>query len=261
MRMLFTQYMLLHVPSAILGVLIVASLVFLSIIGLLGVRRVFSHQKLKIHNDVAGAIFGTLGMAYTVLLAFVVVVVWQAYDLANTNVGKEANMIGDLYRDSQSFKEPGRSQIRALLQQYRDSVVQDEWPALATGSESPKVTKIMDALTRAYAGYTVDTMSEQIFFQESIRRLNSLYDLRNDRVVASTTGIHPLLWFVLIFGGVATVAFVFFFGSEDLQAQIGMTMLLASLIGLILLTVLVFDFPFTGDISVSSRAFSEIAFH
>jgi hypothetical protein len=37
-----------------------------------------------------------------------------------------------------------------------------------------------------------------------------------------------------------------------------MTTLLSVLLALILFTILVFDFPFTGDVSISPKAFSDM---
>jgi hypothetical protein len=92
----FTQMLLFYIPTMVLGAITVAVFIILSVGGLLLVRQFVPHQRLKVHNDVAGSIFGTLGMAYTVLLAFVVVIVWQNFDKSNLNVQREANCLADL---------------------------------------------------------------------------------------------------------------------------------------------------------------------
>ena len=58
--------------------------------------------------------------------------------------------------------------------------------------------------------------------------------------------------------GIITVIFSFFFGSENLKAQLIMTTLLAVLIVLILFTILIMDFPFSGDMAVSPDAFKQV---
>lgn len=89
-------------------------------------------------------------------------------------------------------------------------------------------------------------------------KMNDAGELRRQRIIDAGTGIHPVLWFVLLLGGLITVVFTFFFGSENLVAQRIMTTLLAVLIALILFTILVMDFPFTGDLSVQPTAFQQI---
>jgi hypothetical protein len=48
-------------------------------------------------NNVAGFIYAVLGLAYAVLLAFVVIAVWQDYNTAQTNVESEAHELSGVY--------------------------------------------------------------------------------------------------------------------------------------------------------------------
>jgi len=256
--MSFTQILLFRIPSFFLGFIIVAFSIVLSIAGLLIVRRLIPHNRLKVHNDVATAIFGTLGMAYTVLLAFVVVIVWQSFDRSSMNAEREANCLVDLYRDSECFYEPVKKEVRALVKEYAQSVVDEEWKVLAKGEESPHARDLINKLNGLYSGYIPSSKTDETFFRESVGKLNELCELRRSRLFDSKTGIHPMLWFVLIIGGIATIGFTLFFGSENLKAQMLMTVLLAALISLILYTILMFDYPFTGDVRISSDAFREM---
>ena len=198
-------------------------------------------------------------MAYTVLLAFVVVIAWQSFDKSNLNVEKEANCLVDLYRDSVSFPETFKDQIRSLIKEYADTVIGEEWKMLAKGEESPRAHELLKNIWISYSSYEPKTENEKIFLAESVRKLNEAGELRRLRLMDSRTGIHPILWFVLIVGGITTIMFTFFFGSENLMAQILMAAMLALVIALILFTVLLLDFPFTGGLNISSDAFKHIA--
>ena len=255
----FTQMLLFYIPTMVLGAITVAVFIILSVGGLLLVRQFVPHQRLKVHNDVAGSIFGTLGMAYTVLLAFVVVIVWQNFDKSNLNVQREANCLADLYRDSISFPEKFRGEAQALIGEYADAVINEEWNMLARGGESPKAQELLKRMWARYSSYEPKTENEKIFFTESVRNLNEAGELRRLRLMDSRTGIHPMLWAILLIGGVATIGFTFFFGSENLWAQIMMASTLAMVVGLILFIILLLDFPFTGALSISSDAFRSIA--
>jgi hypothetical protein len=208
-----------------------------------------------VHNDVAGPIFGTLGVVYAVLLAFAVVIVWQSFDKSDLNVEKEAAFLSNIYRDAECFPRDFKENARALTDAYRKGVVNEEWQAMAKGQASPRVEEILRKLWQLYGNYSLKTETERVFFEESVRSLNNLSELRTVRLMDSRSGIHPLLWFVLITGGITTVTFTFFFGSENLRAQLAMSVLLAVLISLILFTILLLDFPFTGDVSISSGPF------
>src|SRR5690348_2537868 len=65
------------------------------------VRRFVKVQQLKINNEVAGFKFATVGVLYAVLLAFVVVVVWEKFNQAESEVAKEAGAAATVFRLSQ----------------------------------------------------------------------------------------------------------------------------------------------------------------
>lgn len=251
----FAQALLYYIPTPILGAIIVLVFVTISVGGLSVVRKFIPHHKLKVHNDVAGAIFNTLGVAYTVMLAFVVVIAWQNFDKSDLNVEKEANCIVDLYRDSASFAGPFKDEIRSLLKEYTNAVVNDEWKMLARGEQSLKAHGLLKKIWMAYISYEPKTENEKMFFTESVKKLNEAGELRRLRLMDSRTGIHPILWSVLLIGGITTIAFTFFFGAENLKAQIMMASMLAMVIALILFLVLLLDFPFTGELNISPDAF------
>lgn len=254
----YFQYSLLKVPPLLLGLILIIISIIFSITGLLVVRRFIKPQKLKIHNDVAGPIFATLGVIYAVLLAFLVVIIWQNFDRANLNVDDEANCLVDLYTDCECFSGPFKQQIRALCSDYAKTMINEEWKMMAEGKESSYAKEIVRKMWILYSGYSPKSQTEQAFFEESIHKLNELCELRRMRLLESRHGIHPMLWFVLIIGGIITIVFTFFFGSENLEAQIIMTTLLSVLIALALFTILEFDFPFAGRVSISPEAFERM---
>ena len=71
--------------------------------GLLVVRLFFKPSLMKDHNDVADPLFGVLGTIYAVLIAFMVIIVWQQFDKSDLNVKTEANYLADMYRDAEAL--------------------------------------------------------------------------------------------------------------------------------------------------------------
>lgn len=254
-----TQWLILNVPTWILGLLVVGGVALLSVAGLFALRPFLPHHtKLRAHHDVAGPILGVVGVLYAVLLAFVMVTVWQNMDSTDGNVQTEANYLADIYRDSEAFTPTFRQRVAVLVREYRQAVVEEEWKTMEEGKMSPKVEAIMNQLWGLYTSYDPQSPKEQSFFDESVRKLNSFRELRRQRLMDAQAGLHPLLWFVLIAGMIATVSLTFLFGMEDVKAQVAMIVILALSIALILFTILLLDFPFTGDISISSEPFRQL---
>jgi hypothetical protein len=229
-----------------------------SIIGLLIVWRFVPRQTLKMHNDLTDPIFQATAMAYTVLLAFVVVISWQNFDKAKTHAVTEANCLVGLYRNSVVFAQPFESDARSLIKEYVDVVINEEWTSLGRGDESVKARDILRNIWTLYTRYEPKTDKEKIFLAESMRKLDELREMRRLRIIDSRTGVHPVLWFVLVAGAIMTISFTFFFGLDKFINHVIMVSILGIIITLILLTILSFDFPFTGSIHIEPEAFQQI---
>jgi hypothetical protein len=248
--------------TILLGILITAISIALATGGLFLTRRLVAPAKLQKHHDVAGFISAILGVIYGVLLAFVVFVVWTHFDTARIAVESEADCTGDLYRMAYGFPADAQGQIRRDLYYYVQSVINDEWPAMASGHSSPATERALDRLWVTYSAMDPATNREVTLYQESISRLNDLSNSRRERIIASRSGVPSLMWFTLIFGGLATIVFTYFFGAENGRAQAGMIVLLTALIALVLFLICALDYPFRGDMAISPRAFhaSQIRF-
>jgi zinc transporter ZupT len=85
--------------------------VLMAVVGLVLVQRLVPPDRREEHNDVAGFIYAVLGVAYAVLLAFVVIVVWQDYKTAQTNVENEANELAGVYFLTSQLPEPERTRV------------------------------------------------------------------------------------------------------------------------------------------------------
>jgi hypothetical protein len=241
--------------TILLGILITALSVGLATGGLYLTRRLIPPATLRKHHDVAGFISAILGVIYGVLMAFVVFVVWTHFDTARVAVESEADCTSDLYRMAYGFPADTQNQIRNDLNYYVQSVIDDEWPAMAAGHSSPATERALDRLWVTYSAMNPATSREVTLYQESISRLNDLSNSRRERIIASRSGVPALMWFTLIFGGLATIVFTYFFGAENGRAQAGMTILLTALIALVLFLICALDYPFKGDMAIRPQAF------
>jgi len=254
----FQQWVLVNIPTWIILSIMLVVAISVSVGGVMLVRRYIDTNKLKQHHDIAGPIFGTAGVIYAVLLGFVLVTVWQNFDKAQDNVISESNTYADIYRDLMVIPEPYESQAKELVTEYINAIIEDEWPLMATGKRSTKVQEIGAQSWALMASFEPTTENQKAFYAEILRKMNDAIEMRRQRITDASSGTHPVMWAVLLLGGLVTVILAFFFGSENLFAQLTMTTLLSMLIVLILFTILVMDFPFSGDLSVSPQAFREV---
>ncbi|MGD0020894.1 MAG: DUF4239 domain-containing protein [Smithellaceae bacterium] len=256
--MSFIQILLTHISTPLLGFLMVAIYVALSITGLIIIRKFYPHYKCKLHNDVAGFIFTTLGVIYAVLLAFTVIITWQDFDKASEATSNEANCIASLYRNATPLPDEFRFQLKNELVNYVNAIINDEWQTMAKGQRSPQVQKIQEKLWVLYGSFQPKNEIQKIFLMESVKKMNQASEMRRQRIVYAGSGIHPLLYFVLIAGSFITIAFTMMFGTENLIPHLIMTSLLAAMIALTLFTIIALDYPFTGDVSIKPEVFTSM---
>jgi hypothetical protein len=252
------QKILVRVPIAFLAALLMTAAVFVSVWGFATIRKLVPHRVRQTHSELTGVIFQVLAMAFTVLLAFVVVISWQNFEAATAHVETEANCVVDLHRNSAAFPEPSQSAIRVLVKEYVRAVVEDEWPLLAESKESITAHAALMKMWDFYTHFEPATEREKVFFAASVKKLETLRETRRLRIVDSKAQVHPMLWFILILGGIITMGFTFFLGSENFVAHTVMASMLAVILSLVLFAVLLFDFPFTGSLRIGPETFRQI---
>jgi len=254
----FIQFLLLNVPTVLLGFLIIFIYVFLTILSLVIIRRYYPCHRRQSHNDIAGFIFATLGVIYAVILAFIVVVTWEDFDKANEITSKEANCIASLYQNSEPFPAEFTRQVKGELKDYVKTIVGDEWEKMAKGGRSSQVEEIQRKLVRLYSGFQPKNEIQKVFLIESVKKMNEASEMRRLRLVYAATGIHSLLYAILIAGSFITIAFTMLFGTENHIEQLIMTASLAAMIAFALFTIIALDYPFTGTFSIEPDVFTNM---
>ncbi|MFA6349937.1 MAG: DUF4239 domain-containing protein, partial [Candidatus Omnitrophota bacterium] len=244
----FCQLLIVSIPPLPLGLIIVVFSGALSYLGLIATRKVISHEKLMVHNDIAAPLFETVGVVYAVILAFVVVVTWENYDRSNMNVENEASCIASLYSDSNAFSQQDKLMVKKLIREYGKAIIKDEWKRMGVGSSSRIAAQKGRDVLDFYSNFVPTNKTQEIYLAESVRKLNVLMEYRDNRLLDAKEGVHPILWFMLLAGGTITVFISFLFGTKNFAAQKVMTTLLAVIIGLTLFTILELDYPFSGSI-------------
>src|SRR5215213_8431402 len=97
------------------------------------VQRLVPAASRRQHNDVAGFIYAALGVIYAVLLALVVIAVWEEYGVARETVEQEANAAADIFWLANQLPEPRGTHVQELVRSYAAEVVDHEWPLMEQG--------------------------------------------------------------------------------------------------------------------------------
>jgi hypothetical protein len=232
--------------------------VLVAVVGLLVVGRLVPPERREEHNDVAGFIFAVLGISYAVLLAFVVIAVWQDYKTAQTNVESEAHELAGVYFLASQLPEPQRTRVRDLARTYARVVVEQEWPMMERGQTSERADSLLRQLRLKVLGFDPSTKGEQVLYERGLTELHDTADARRSRLLEVRESIPTLLWVVLVGGGVITVSFTYLFGLKSNVAHALMVAALTLVICGILFTIGEFNYAFTGFVEIGPDAFREV---
>ena len=219
------------------------------------VRKMFSKDILRQAHDITGNLLSVVGTLYAVLLGLVVVDALVRFEHAIDVVQQESNSLADIFLLAERLPAAQRERIQESCRTYARQVVEDEWPAMARGHASPAARKTAFALARSLDGFEPVTEGQKAVFPMLLEQIRELWDFRRERVGTAEFGIPAVEWFVLIVGGAVTVIFAGLFRAESVSLQRFLTALAALVMGLNLYLVALFGYPFSGELTVSSRPF------
>ncbi len=247
---MFMQF-LLELPPPVSFFIVSAITTCFSLAGLYLVRRKYSAEVLKENHEVAAIIFNAFGLFYGVLVAFVVFVTWSGYDEATKNLQMEASEALDIFHTASAFPDSPRRMIQQGLRNYVTEVYTDEVPMMAVGDLQLYSGGAHNSLRELFGQVDASSIPNRELYGESLRCLNNLAQYRRMRIFAGNDTVPPVIWLVLLVGGVIAVSYTFFFGMKNIRAQYLITMTLTVTVTSILFLVYVLDHPFTGASRVS----------
>src|SRR5215208_745508 len=251
------------VINIVSGLLVVAVSVLIAVAGLSLIQRLVPSQLRQEHNDVAGFIYAVLGVIYAVLLALVVIAVWEEFDAAKDTTEQEANALAEIFWLAHGLPEPEGRHVQELARSYAEVVVDEEWPLMEQGRAplmehtraTPRGWVLIDDIRATLQGYEPHTVAEQELYAEGLDQVQRLADARRTRLVQAEEGLPTVLWVVLIAAGMLVVGFAYFFGMENTGAHALMVVSLAGVIALVLFTIAAMEHPFSGGARVGPEAF------
>jgi len=198
-----------------------------------------------------------------VLLALVVIAVWEEFGRARVTVETEANALAEIFWLAHQLPEPEGREVQELCRSYAEEVVNVGWPLMEQGKtplmestqETPSGWVLIDDIRATIQGYEPRTAAEEQLYAEGLDQVQRLADARRTRLVAAEDSLPTVLWVVLIVGGIVVVGFAYLFGMENTGAHALMVVALAGVIALVLFTIAALDHPFSGGARVGPEAF------
>jgi len=249
------HWVLNNIPTWAIGFVIVCGATLLT----LGALHIVRRRNLVSDEDSVslGGTLEVVGAIYGIVLAFVIVLMWQSIDTARDAVSDEASSLAQFAIDIRVLPPEDRARVENSLSNYLNAVLDEEWDAMADGHESLRAHRALDRIFTTMEHVRPVTDVQQTWYVEAVSKLNESTTYRRKRL-ETMNNLLPLPVDILLFGGaIITLAFVVIHGSRRSGTHTFVVAALAALIAYNLFLALILDYPFSGSISVTPEPFRQ----
>src|SRR6266849_4245250 len=167
-----------YIFMPVLGTAVVVAAAVLAVVLLVVIARLVPAERREPHNDVIGFVYAVVGVVYAVVLAMVVIGVWDTLHKARTTTYQESDAVLQLYWYGRALPEPARGEIQDLAKKYSETVVNDEWPLLAHQQSSTQAWTEATALRDFVTAQQPTTLAGQSRYQQALDATATMSDAR-----------------------------------------------------------------------------------
>lgn len=221
------------------------------------IRRYSDPETRDANSEASNQIFTIVAGLHAVLLAFVLIALFDAVADAEDSAYREADGLVAATWAGDAISPTVGEEVRTLSRSYVTTVIDDEWPAMRRGEEvSDTGWEQLDRLRRVVAQAPAEDSWQIDRKTEAATKLWDVYEARQARLDAAGGGVSAVMWFVLCIGTVLAVFLPLLFGGgPKRRTHIIVTATLAATLTLLLYATYQLQNPFAGGADVAPDAF------
>ena len=203
-------------------------------------------------KDPTSSLFRVVGLLVSLMLSLAFSEVIANMRTIRNAVEREVVAISDTFEALKLFDIERTREIRTILLEYIQAVIDDDWPALANDKLSQRTGALKSQLIEAVMNLKPATSNQKKLWSFIAADIDALSDHRLIRL-ENAMEKPPVFVYVIIFGFLVTMAC---FGAYRPQAPLVVLVSLYTLfVGLVLFLIVKLNDPFQGDISLAPTAF------
>ncbi|MCL4501873.1 MAG: DUF4239 domain-containing protein [Deltaproteobacteria bacterium] len=219
-------------------------------------RRRFAAAGLAIEH-LHPAVFSLFTTIYAFFLGFSIVTLWSAFLSAQANVTREADTLLMAYRLSENL--PNSEEFRRTLTDYVQSVVNDEWPAMAKDyNMNQKTQDIWDKLWDNLIPLKPADKADNDIYLEIANFLSQASRHRLSRALLTRGNLYPLVWVIIIFGFLTMLYGVYYNHMQQNPVRLCFDFMLIFVVLSCIYFIYDIDTPFSGYVLVNPDSFKFI---
>lgn len=201
-------------------------------------------------NGVVAPFFGSIAILFALLTGFLANDVSERTRQARRAVQTEAIELHNLYTLSVASVSD-MSTIRSKWQTYVNSVVKQEWPAMAHNHLSPQTSTAYDDLLKEVSNPTIAKSAGQAVHTAMLNAAVRVGTARSDRLELSSDTTNELKWTVVIVLGVFTQIGIALVHLDRLRPFVAALAVFSSAAIVALGFIALQEYPFYGPLQIS----------
>jgi hypothetical protein len=245
------------IPRWLAAIVVMTTFAMLSLGGLAMTRGWIRARGLQalIDNSVVGWMFSAILSIYAITIGLTAVASWSSYVKAADVASREASEIAALYRDLNGYPQPARDALVQGLRVYLTDIIENDWPRQRRGEIPHDGTARLTELQIKLYAFEPTTDGQRAIHAEALDAFNQVTETRRDRLDDVESSVPGTLWVVVLVGAVVAIGATYVFTLDSIGVHAIMTMLLATMIGLLVFFIAVTDMPYRGRDGISSATY------
>lgn len=208
------------------------------------------------HHEVGTAVFLQLGVIYAVFLAFVFGQALTSFVAADEAVDAECAALHGAAIIGKSLPKPLRTPLAIAMNAYTASVIDSEWAAMRlTRLASPEALAREEEMLDLADNLDVSTPKDVRLQTQVVTLLVEAHRNRESRLFQAGQGIPVGFWTMILGYCMSLVVFVAFSSLESAASHATVTGVFGALNAVVLLAVLLLQYPFEGPFQLSPDSF------
>ena len=195
---------------------------------------------------------------YAVSVGLLAIGAWATYADVQGKIDREAAALGGLYRDISAYPEPVRSIMQDDLRRYARQVIDVGWPLQRKGIVPNNASAVLNDFQDHFMSFEPQNERQEILAAEAYRTFNELTESRRVRLNSVSAEMPGPLWALVLAGAFICIAISWFFHAANFSVHFWMTILFASLLGLLIYLIAVLDNPYRGKVSVTPEPLERV---
>lgn len=221
------------------------------------IRRFGVHEGRLDHNEAVGQVFTIVAGLHAVVLAFVLVSLFDTVGEVKEGAYSEAESVVNTYWAVDALEPPVGDQARAIGADYASTVLGQEWPRMRVGQPvGDQGWRDLERMRAVVQAAPSDGDYQDGRKSEALTQLSQVAHQRQDRLnKAYDHGVVTVVWVVLSLGTVVTVLLPALFGGTRMFAHVVVVSIVAGALVLLLFAIYELQNPYSGGVGVQPDAF------